>query len=183
VTVAGRPLASGDPIGAVKAGVAFLPGDRSLGTFPNHSVRHNVSVAALRGMFVHREEERSAVAVLLDRVGLRAEQEAPVSSLSGGNQQKSLVARWIARRAKVLLLDDPTAGVDVATRPEIHGEILNLRDAGTATLLVSTDLEELVELADRVVTFDRGVSTGELAGDDLTPARLLAAMTRKGATT
>jgi ABC-type sugar transport system ATPase subunit len=183
VTVAGRSLAPGDPVGAVKAGVAFLPGDRSLGTFPNHSVRHNVSLAALRGMFVHREEERSAVAMLLDRVGLRAEQEAPISSLSGGNQQKSLVARWIARRAKVLLLDDPTAGVDVATRPEIHREILNLRDAGAAILLVSTDLDELVELADRVVTFDRGVSTGELAGDDLTPARLLAAMTRKGATT
>ena len=83
----------------------------------------------------------------------------------------------------MLLLDDPTAGVDVATRPEIHRQILSLRDAGAAVLLVSSDLEELAELADRVVTFDRGLSTGELAGDDLTPARLLSAITQKGVTT
>jgi galactofuranose transport system ATP-binding protein len=183
ITVGGRPLASGNPVRSVEADVAFLPGDRSLGTFPNHSVRHNVSVAALRGLFVRRAEERSTVAALLDRVALRADGDAPISSLSGGNQQKALVARWIASGARVLLLDDPTAGVDVATRPEIHRQILRLRDAGAAVLLVSTDLEELAELADRVVTFDRGASTGELAGDEISPARLLAAINRKGAAT
>ena len=182
IAVRGRPLRSGDPVGAVRSEVAFLPGDRSLGTFPSHSVRHNVSITALRGLFVRREEERSTVAALLDRVALRADGDAPISSLSGGNQQKALVARWIASGARVLLLDDPTAGVDVATRPEIHRQILRLRDAGAAVLLVSTDLEELVELADRVVTFDRGATTGQLAGDDLSPARLLAAITQKGAT-
>jgi ABC-type sugar transport system ATPase subunit len=182
ISVGGRPLGSGDPVGAVKADVAFLPGDRSLGTFPTHSVRHNVSLAALRGIFLHREEERSAVARLLDRVALRADAEAPISSLSGGNQQKALVARWIASGARVLLLDDPTAGVDVATRPEIHRQILGLRDAGAAVLLVSSDLEELAELSDRVATFDRGVSTGELTGHDITPTRLLSDITRKGVT-
>ncbi len=182
ISVGGRRLGSGDPVGAVKADVAFLPGDRSLGTFPSHSVRHNVSLAALRGIFLHREEERSAVATLLDRVALRADAEAPISSLSGGNQQKALVARWIASGARVLLLDDPTAGVDVATRPEIHRQILGLRDAGAAVLLVSSDLEELAELSDRVVTFERGVSTGELTGHDITPTRLLSDITRKGAT-
>jgi monosaccharide-transporting ATPase len=183
ISVGGRLLNTGDPVQAVRAGVAFLPGDRSLGTFPNHSVRHNVSLAVLRGLFVRREEERSAVAALLDRVTLRADAEASISSLSGGNQQKALVARWIASGARVLLLDDPTAGVDVATRPEIHRQILGLRDAGAALLLVSTDLEELAELSDRVVTFDRGATTGKLTGNDLTPARLLSAITRKGATT
>jgi ABC-type sugar transport system ATPase subunit len=182
ISVGGQPLGSGDPVGAVKADVAFLPGDRSLGTFPSHSVRHNVSLAALRGIFLHREEERSAVATLLDRVSLSADAEASISSLSGGNQQKALVARWIASGARVLLLDDPTAGVDVATRPEIHRQILRLRDAGAAVLLVSSDLEELAELSDRVVTFDRGVSTGELTGRDITPTRLLSDITRKGAT-
>jgi ABC-type sugar transport system ATPase subunit len=183
ITVAGRGLAPADPVAAVRAGVVFLPGDRSLGTFPGHSVRHNVSLATLRGVFLHRAEERSTVAALLDRVALRADPDAPISSLSGGNQQKALVARWIAADASVLLLDDPTAGVDVATRPELHRQILDLRDAGAAVLLVSTDVEELVELADRVVTFDRGLCTGELAGDELTHARLLAAITGKGATT
>ena len=182
ISVEGRPLGSGDPVAAVKADVAFLPGDRSLGTFPSHSVRHNVSLAALRGIFPHREEERSAVATLLDRVALRADTEASISSLSGGNQQKALVARWIASGARVLLLDDPTAGVDVATRPEMHRQILGLRDAGAAVLLVSSDLEELAELSDRVLTFDRGFSTGELTGHDITPTRLLSDITRKGVT-
>jgi ribose transport system ATP-binding protein len=109
--------------------------------------------------------------------------EAPISSLSGGNQQKAVVGRWVAAGARVLLLDDPTAGVDVGTRPELHREILGLRDAGAAVLIVSTDIEELVSLADRVLTFDRGLVTAELSGDELTPARLLAAMTEKGAPT
>jgi ABC-type sugar transport system ATPase subunit len=107
--------------------------------------------------------------------------EALISSLSGGNQQKVVVARWIAAGARVLLLDDPTAGVDVGTRPELHREIIGLRDAGAAVLIVSTDIEELVRLADRVLTLDRGLVTGELSGDQLKPARLLAAMTERGA--
>lgn len=182
VTIAGRRLASGSPVGAVEAGVGFLPGDRSLAAFPNHSIRHNVSLAALRGLLVHRESERSEVGRLLDLVAVRTDMDTPLSSLSGGNQQKALVARWIASGARVFLLDDPTAGVDVATRPEIHDQILSLRAGGAAVLLVSTDLDELVELADRVLTFDRGTVTGELAGEDLTAAQVLAAMTEKGAT-
>jgi ABC-type sugar transport system ATPase subunit len=181
INVGGRELRAGDPVRAVAAGVAFLPGDRGLGTFPNHSVRHNVSLTALRGLFVRRDEERTAVAALLDRVRLPADGERVISSLSGGNQQKALVARWIASGARVLLLDDPTAGVDVATRPEIHRQILGLRDAGAAVLLVSSDLDELAELSDRVLTFDRGLCIGELAGEGLTHANLLAAITRKGA--
>lgn len=179
--LAGRPLRSGNSFHAVAGGVGFLPGDRSLGVLPSHSVGHNVSLAALRryarGPFVHRNCERAAVAELLDRVGLRARPEARIASLSGGNQQKALVARWIASGARLLLLDDPTAGVDVATRPEIHHQILELCEAGAGVLLVSTDLDELVELSDRVVVFGNGAVTGELAGSELTPARLLTAMT------
>lgn len=180
VAVAGRRLASGDPVGAVAAGVGFLPGDRSLAAFPSHSVRHNVSLAALEGLFVRRGAERSEVARLLDLVAAKADMEAPISSLSGGNQQKTLLARWLASGSRVLLLDDPTAGVDVATRPEIHQQILRLRAAGAAVLLVSSDIEELVELADRVITFDRGAVSAELTGAALTTSRVLAAMTEKG---
>jgi ribose transport system ATP-binding protein len=181
IELAGRPLPSGRSARAIAAGVGFLPGDRSLGAFPSHSVRHNVSLAALRqhswGPFVDRRSERSAVTALLDRVSLPADQEASISSLSGGNQQKALVARWIASGSRLLLLDDPTAGVDVVTRPEIHGQIRALSSAGAAVLLVSTDVGELAELADRVVVFERGTITGELAGEHLTPAHVLAAMT------
>jgi ABC-type sugar transport system ATPase subunit len=185
IAIDGRRLSPGSPLRAVSAGVGFLPGDRALAAFANHSIRHNVSLSSLArsswGPFVDFRGERALVGSLLDRVRLRAEQTAPISSLSGGNQQKAIVARWMASNARVLLLDDPTAGVDVETRPEIHRQILDLCSARAAVVLVSTDVDELAELPDRCVVFDRGTVAAELAGAELTPARLLAAMTRTAA--
>jgi ribose transport system ATP-binding protein len=176
-----RRLRSGDSRQAVECGVGFLPGDRSLGTFPSHSLRHNVGLPSLRRNssfgLVDVGREKSTVAALLDRVALRGDAEAPIAAFSGGNQQKALVARWIGSGASVLLLDDPTAGVDVATRPEIHAQIRALASTDAAVLLVSTEVEELAELADRVVVFERGAVVGELTGASLTPGGVLAAMT------
>ena len=159
IVIGGRSLRSGNSRAAVECGVGFLPGDRSLGIFPTHGVRHNITVPSLRRYarvgFVNPGREKSAVADLLNRVALRASSEAPIMSLSGGNQQKALVARWIGSKAQLLLLDDPTAGVDIATRPEIHAQIRVLSKAGVGVLLVSTDEEELAELSDRVVVFER----------------------------
>jgi monosaccharide-transporting ATPase len=181
IEVAGQRLRSGSMADAVAAGAGFLPGDRSLGTFPHHSVRHNVTLPALaqhtRAFFVDSRSERSAVATLLERVALLADPEQTISSLSGGNQQKALVARWIASGARLLLLDDPTAGVDVATRPEIHAQIESLVASGVAILLVSTDVDELAKLSDRVIVFERGSVTAELRDVNVTPAQLLGAMT------
>jgi galactofuranose transport system ATP-binding protein len=181
IELMGRRLRSSNTLQAVEYGVGFLPGDRSLGTFPSQSVRHNIVLPFVsryaRLGFVDPGAEKSAVGALLDRVGLRASLEAPIASLSGGNQQKALVARWIGSNARLLLLDDPTAGVDVATRPEIHAQIRAMSDAGIGVLLVSTDADELADLSDRVVVFERGAVIGELATGVLTPARVLAAMT------
>jgi len=181
----GGRLASGSSQRAVKSGMGFLPGNRALAAFANHSVRHNVSLSSLAqhalGPFVNVRDERASVAAMLERVRLRATQGQPISSLSGGNQQKTIVARCIASNSRVLLLDDPTAGVDVATRPEIHREILELCAAGVAVMLVSTDVDELAELADRCLVFDRGAIVAELEEENLTPGRLLAAMTRTAA--
>jgi len=183
IELAGRPIPSGSSVRAVAAGVGFLPGDRSLGTFPSHSLRHNVSLSSLAryamGPFLWPDRERLAVADVLRRVGLPASLEAQISALSGGSQQKALVARWIASAARLLLLDDPTAGVDVLTRPEIHRQIVALCEAGAGVLLVSTDIDELVEMSDRVLIFERGAITGEISGPALTPARVLSAMTRR----
>jgi ABC-type sugar transport system ATPase subunit len=185
IAIDGKRLPAGKPLRAVSAGVGFLPGDRALAAFANHSIRHNVSLSSLGrsswGPFVDFRGERALVGSLLDRVRLRADPSAPISALSGGNQQKAIVARWMASNARVLLLDDPTAGVDVGTRPEIHRQILDLCAAGTAVVLVSTDVDELAELPDRCVVFDRGTVTAELADNELTPPKLLAAMTRAAA--
>ena len=185
----GRPLRSGSTIRSVGAGAGLLPGDRSLAVFPTHTVRHNVSLPSVRayatGPFVRRDGERSAVASLIERIGLRSGTETRISALSGGNQQKAVVARWIASGAELLLLDDPTSGVDVATRPEIHARVVALADAGAAVLLVSTDMDELAELCDRVVVFAQGTVSHELE-EGFDAAGLLAATTgtapRKGAT-
>lgn len=179
----GRALRSGSSVRSVAAGAGFLPGDRSLGTFSSHSIRHNVSLSSLSrhalGPFVRFARERSAVAGVLARVGIAARQETQIAALSGGNQQKALVGRSVASGARLLLLDDPTAGVDVLTRPEIHRQIVALADEGAGVLLVSTDIDELVELSDRVVVFERGRMTEVLHGADIAPARVLAAMTRR----
>jgi ribose transport system ATP-binding protein len=181
ILVGGRPVAPGRPRASVRAGVAYLPGDRGLAAFPRHSVSYNVSVPTVArfatGPFVRRDREQSAVATLLARVGVRARPEAPMSSLSGGNQQRVVAARWIGSGARLLLLDDPTAGVDVATRPELHRQVRALARGGAGVLLLSTDVDELVELADRVLAFDRGAIAHELSGAAVTPAGVLAAMT------
>ena len=181
VRIGGKLVRSGQAPAAVRAGVGFLPGDRSLAAFPSHTVRFNVSLPTLLrhavGPFVNTRSERSAVADALDRAALRHDPESPISSLSGGNQQKALVARWLGTQAKLLLLDDPTAGVDVATRPEIHVRIRAACAEGAGVLLVSTDIDELVQLADRVVVMERGAVNGELRGAEVATARVLAAMT------
>jgi len=182
VVLGGRPLRAGSTIRSVAAGAGFLPGDRTLAAFPSHTVRHNVSLPSLRdhtfGPFVRQRDERSAVASVLERLTLRSDTETQMSLLSGGNQQRAIVARWIASGARLLLLDDPTAGVDIATRPVLHSQILALCEAGVAVLLVSTDVDELAELSDRVLVFERGTVTEELSHDRLSPATVLAAMTR-----
>ncbi|PYP76662.1 MAG: sugar ABC transporter ATP-binding protein [Gemmatimonadetes bacterium] len=183
MTLGGKPARSGNVPRAVSAGTAFLPGDRSLGAFAGQSIRFNVSLPTIaafaKASFIHRKAERSAVASLLERVALRRDPEAAISSLSGGNQQKAIVARWLGARSQLLLLDDPTAGVDVRTRPELHQQIRQACADGAGVLLVSSDIDELVELAHRVVVVAWRRIVGELSGPELTTPKVLAAMTRQ----
>lgn len=181
VAVEGTAVASGDRVRAARAGIAYVPGDRSLATLPSHDIRTNISVASLMavsvaGVPIPRRED-AIVTALAARVRLTSAIGVALSSLSGGNQQKAIFARWMATDARVLLLHDPTAGVDVSARAEIHQRVRELAATGNAVLIVSTDLPELVELADRVVVLDRGCVVGSLAGDQITEPAILAAMT------
>ncbi|MDP9261302.1 MAG: sugar ABC transporter ATP-binding protein [Actinomycetota bacterium] len=185
VSICGQRVRPGSVPRAVRAGAGFLPGDRSLAAFSSHSIAFNVSLPtvgrhALAG-FVQRRVERSAVSALLDRVALRRDGRDAISDLSGGNQQKAIVARWLAAQPALLLLDDPTAGVDIATRPEIHAQIRAMADSGAGVLFLSSDIDELVELSDRVVVLSRGSVVSELTGSDVTPSRILDAMSQREA--
>ncbi|MFL6052198.1 MAG: sugar ABC transporter ATP-binding protein [Actinoallomurus sp.] len=174
ITVAGLPVRRGSATAAVRAGIALLPEDRKAeGIVPTLSVRDNIALAALprlaRGGIVSDARIDRIVDTFMKRLRIKATgPHQPVAELSGGNQQKVLLARWMATEPKVLLLDEPTRGIDVGAKAEVQALVDELAEAGLGVLLISSDLEELVEGSDRVVVLKNGTVVGELTGDELT---------------
>ncbi|MEM9794410.1 MAG: ATP-binding cassette domain-containing protein, partial [Pseudomonadota bacterium] len=145
------------------------------GLIQDQSIRENLSLAALgRG-----DLEAGDVALYqgtLDQLALKhGGLDLPMSSLSGGNQQKVVLAKWLALSPRCLLLADPTRGIDVKTKTQIYTMLRQLADQGTAILLLSTDYEELIQLCDETHVFFDGRITASLTGDDLTPQNIIAA--------
>lgn len=166
------------PRRAMRAGFALVPESRAEdAAFPELSLTENLSVSVLaqyfRGGRIRRRRERRDADGLLRTYGIKAEAvDDPLSSLSGGNQQKAIVARWLRREPKVILLDEPTQGVDVGARAEIYGLIRRAVDAGSVALVASSDSEELAAICDRVVVLRRGRIVGEVRRDQLTSNRI-----------
>ncbi|MEU5275112.1 sugar ABC transporter ATP-binding protein [Streptomyces asoensis] len=179
VTVAGLPLRTGSTPAAIRAGVSLLPEDRkSEGIVPGLSVRENIALAVLprlsRFGLVSEARVDSVVATFIERLRIKASSpHQKVGELSGGNQQKVLLARWLAMNPKVLLLDEPTRGIDVGAKAEVQKLVDELAADGLGVLLISSDLEELVEGSDRVVVLKDGAVVGELTGDDVTEDTLM----------
>ncbi|WP_165960023.1 sugar ABC transporter ATP-binding protein [Nonomuraea longispora] len=180
VLVAGAPVRTGSTTAAIRAGVSLLPEDRKAeGIIPTLSVRENIALAALpslgRGGVVSDAKIDRVVEIFMRRLRIKAASPHQlVSELSGGNQQKVLLARWLAVRPKVLLLDEPTRGIDVGAKAEVQALIDELALEGLGVLLISSDLEELVEGADRILVLRDGAVAGELSGDDVTEERIMA---------
>jgi simple sugar transport system ATP-binding protein/ribose transport system ATP-binding protein len=176
----GRPVTAG-PRRALAAGVAMIPESRQeQGLLPGRSVTENVSLASLgqlsRFGFVRRRAERRAVGQMLGQVDVRASSPAaPVSTLSGGNQQKVLFARMLLCGPRVLVADEPTRGVDVGAKRAIYDLLTTLAAGGLGVLLISSDVEEILGLAHRVLVMRTGKITAELTGGDLTEAAILSA--------
>jgi ribose transport system ATP-binding protein len=180
--LAGRAFAPRNPDDAIRAGVAFLSEDRKAeGIIPELSVRENLTLAALpaltRAGVVSRARQTALVDRFMRRLGIRARSaDQRVRELSGGNQQKVLIARWLATSPKLLLLDEPTRGIDVGAKAEIQSLVRELAASGLGVLMASSELEELVEGSTRVVVLREGRSVAELAGDALTPDAIMDAM-------
>ena len=162
VKVGGITLRPGRPHRVLAAGAAGVPGERArLGLFPNLGVRTNMTISVL-GRHLHfgridRRAERGEVSDWIKRLGIVTNgPDAPIQSLSGGNQQKVLVARALRTRPKVLVLDDPTQGIDIGARAQIHEVIERCAAGGIAILLISTDSDELARLADRILILAGG---------------------------
>jgi monosaccharide-transporting ATPase len=182
VTVSGRPVAAGNVAAAMRAGVSMLAEDRKTdGIVPHLSVRENIVLAALpqlsRHGVVSRARQDRIVATFMDRLRIKASgPEQKVAELSGGNQQKVLLARWLAAKPRVLLLDEPTRGIDIGAKAEVQALVSELAAEGLGVLLISSETDELVDGADRVVVLRDGVTAAELSGADVTADALLRAI-------
>jgi monosaccharide-transporting ATPase len=182
ISRSGRAVAFSSPRDAIEAGIGFCSEDRKAeGIIPELSVRENLTLALLprltkRGI-VDRARQQEIVDRFVERLGIRlASPDQLVSELSGGNQQKVLLARWLCTQPEVLLLDEPTRGIDVGAKQEIQDLVGELADDGVAVLLVSAELEELIGTCDRVLVLRDGTTVAELDGAGIDQEAILHAM-------
>ncbi|WP_410631538.1 sugar ABC transporter ATP-binding protein [Amycolatopsis sp. cmx-4-83] len=180
VDVAGEELVADDPMAAIEAGMAYVPADRRRGgAVLGMSVRENLTLPAMRPLRrafgrLDFRAERAEARAWIDTVGLRpADPERRLQLFSGGNQQKVVLAKWLRVRPRVLLLDEPTQGVDVGAKAAIYELILAARSEGAAVLLCSSDTKELVTLCDRALVLMEGRVVSEVPRAELTEARLV----------
>ncbi len=183
VKVAGKTVRRGSPVAAMKAGIAIIPEDRKAeGIIPQLSVRDNITLAALprfaKAGLVSEKAQDEVVETFMRRLQIKASSpDQRVSELSGGNQQKVLLARCLAANPKVLILDEPTRGIDVGAKAEIQALVDELAEQGLGVVLISSELEEVVEGSDQVVVLKEGAVVDVLRGDDVTEDRLVGALT------
>jgi ABC-type sugar transport system ATPase subunit len=167
------------PKDAVMAGIAFVPEDRAhMGLVLGAEVGANISSAALRrvarGPFVDYPAEHRLIKKYVSRLRVRTPSyQQRVGLLSGGNQQKVLLAKWLAVQPTVLIVDEPTRGVDIGTKAEIYGLFDELVREGIAILVISSDLPEVLALADRILIMRHGRLTGELSRDNATEEKVM----------
>ncbi|KPI18383.1 Monosaccharide-transporting ATPase [Actinobacteria bacterium OK074] len=175
VLLDGAPYRPGSVAAAVDAGIGLVTSDRQEeGCAPDLSVRENF-LANPRAdgcgpwQWINPRRERAEAAALVERFGVRpANGEAPIATLSGGNQQKVMIGRWLRTGRRVVILEEPTAGVDVGAKAEIYRLLDAALAEGLAVLLISTDFEEVAAVCHRALVFARGAVTAELTGDTLT---------------
>lgn len=174
----GRPVRFETPRQAIAAGVAYVPEDRlAESAFVDLTVMENLGIANAGhyfrgGSLRTRAERRDSEALMKDYLVKAPSMDSPLTSLSGGNQQKVVLARWMRRRPRLLLLDEPTQGVDVGARAEIWQLVRRAVDAGAVAFVVASDMEELCRVCDRALVLSRGRIVAELAGPDLDEDRL-----------
>ena len=179
----GGRLTIGSETAAIKAGIALVSEERrSQGLMPDQSVGFNINVASLSNLrvtpgfpFLSFAKMRGRAESLVKQLSIKTPGIAnKILELSGGNQQKAMIARWLGPGIRLLILDEPSRGVDIGAREEIHDVIRELAAKGVGIIVISSDVEELSILADRVVVLHEGKVAGELIGNDISEARIIA---------
>jgi ribose transport system ATP-binding protein len=178
IEIDGRPVQIKTPSDSIKAGVVLVPEDRKAqGVVLSHTVATNLALGnfdrlASNGFIAPRQVEAFAVDAI-KRLGVKGKATQLVRYLSGGNQQKVIIARWISRGPKVFILDEPTRGIDMGARAAIYETITDLAKAGMAVVVVSSDLEEVMGLSHRVLVLARGRNQGILEGPQITNVAIM----------
>jgi ABC-type sugar transport system ATPase subunit len=183
IRVDGRGVRIRNPQEAIAAGIGYVPEDRKvLGIFDDLDVKLNLTMAGIDrfcpGLLADRGVLRRVAGEMGERLSIKmAGPDAPVRSLSGGNQQKVLISRWLALKPRILVMNEPTRGVDVGAKQEITDLILRLAREGISFVISSSELEELILLSDRILVLNRGRVAGEFSGEQATKDRLILAAT------
>ena len=177
--VSGLPVRFRSPHDALEAGVAYVTEDRKgRGIFPTLNTQKNITLTRLgeftKSGFLRLSFETEVAQATLSEFGIRSDAiNRPIASLSGGNQQKALLARFLSRPTKLVILDEPTRGVDVGARVDIYRLMNRLTDGGVGILMISSDLPELLGMSDRIVVMRTGTTTGELTRENATPDKVM----------
>jgi rhamnose transport system ATP-binding protein len=183
VEIDGRRLPPGSPSAAMAAGIGLVPEDRrQQGLVMDFSIERNIALASLdtvrRGGLIFRGAERSFARDWALRLRLKyARLTNPVWTLSGGNQQKTVLAKWLGRKPRLLIVDEPTRGIDVGTKAEVHRLLSELAAQGVAVLMISSELPEVLGMADRIVVLFEGRVTREFARADADEDAIMRAAT------
>jgi rhamnose transport system ATP-binding protein len=181
VRLLGQALPNGDPAAAMAAGIAFVPEDRrQQGLVMDLGIDHNVALASLsrlsKGGLIFRAAERRLAVTWAERLQLKyGRMRDMVSTLSGGNQQKVVLGKWLSRSPSLLIIDEPTRGIDVGTKAEVHRIIDQLAAEGMAVLMISSELPEVLGVADRILVIHEGRLTGEFTRADATEDKIMRA--------
>jgi len=183
VNVRGKPLRKASPTGAMAAGIGFVPEDRrQQGLVMDMSVQQNVALASLGRLrqagFIRASSERALASDWAARLAIKYSRLTdPVSMLSGGNQQKVVLAKWLSRKPTVLIVDEPTRGIDIATKAEVHHLLLQLARDGVGILMISSELPEVLLVSDRILVMREGRLAAEFTRSEATEERIIAAAT------
>ena len=177
--VLGKEVNISTPLDAMKAGMAYLPEDRKKdGILADLSVRENIIIAMQAkkgiGKLMSRKEMEDAADKFIDMLQIKtASRETPIKSLSGGNQQKVIIGRWLLTDPKFLILDEPTRGIDIGTKTEIQKLVLRLADEGKAVAFISSEVDEMLRTCSRMAVLRDGKKVGEISGADLTQEKIM----------
>ncbi len=183
VRVAGRPVAIRGPHDAIAHGIGFATEDRKgQGLVAGMSIRENFSLTHLESyspwQFVRHAEEARRCREFVRELGVKTPSiEQKVINLSGGNQQKVVLAKWLARQPRLLIVDEPTRGIDIGAKAEVHALLTRLAEQGVAIIAISSDLQEVLAISDRILVVREGRVTGDFARDEASQERVMAAAT------